>query len=329
MAWCQGALFIVTSRQFLTLFFAGLVSIGAIVVPLNMYVDIYGLFRSAQGRRISIYGEERVAKYLHSFRYIPENFDGVLFGSSVSDSLHTRNFPGYRIYNASIDGGNVQDMSEVAENIFRHGQPKLTVICIHRYLTNDDGKKTDLMTPKQYWGALGSPQLITAYLSQVAIQRGLTAGEFDEYGTLNDVATHDVKTTQKTIEKTVAEIRLGTAAVGNYRIDPNALQRLEKVMALARHRSNRLLIFFPPVPAPILAVRATELAHYQDTISALLEPNDVVVDFNSPDYASFRENLENFIDGVHLSQAGANFVLGELGRVLNQLELRNERAGLR
>ncbi len=317
-----------TSRQFLVFFFSGFVAIGAIVVPLNMYVDIYGLFRPAQGREIGVYGEERVAKYLHSFRYIPENFDGVLLGSSVSDNLHTKNFPGYRIYNASIDGGNVQDLSLIAENIFRKQRPKLTIICIHRYLTNDDLKKTDLMAPKQYWAALGSPQLITAYVSRMAIRHGLVTGKYDEYGALNTGTNNDIKTASKNIERAVAEIQLGTAAVGNYNIDLSALQRLEKVIVTARHRSSRLLIFYPPIPAPILAVRAAQLTHYRDTINALLEPNDIVVDFNSPDYTSLRANPENFTDAVHLSATGTNLVLCELGRVVARSESNNERAGL-
>lgn len=318
-----------TSRQFLAYFTAGFVAVAAIVIPLNMYVDIYGLFRPAQGREIGIYGEERVAKYLHSFRYIPENFDGVLLGSSVSDNLHTKDFPGFRIYNASIDGGNVQDLSQVAENIFRKERPKLTIICVHRYLTNDDVKKTDLMTPKQYWGALGSPQLITAYVSRMAIKHGLTTGKYDAYGTLNDGANTDVKTARKTIEKAVVDIQHGTAAVGNYNIDPNALQRLKRVIATARQRSGRLLIFYPPIPAPVLAVRGEQLTHYRDTINALLEPTDTVVDFNSPEYAGFRSNPENFIDAVHLSATGAGFVLRELGRIVAQPESKYASAGLR
>ena len=126
-----------TSKQFLAFFSIGLAAAAAVIVPFNMHEDVYGLFRTARGRRLSIYGEERVAKYLHSFRYIPENFDGVLLGSSVTDNFDTRRFPGYRIYNASIDGGNVEDLTPIADNVFRRGALKLTILCIHRYLTTE------------------------------------------------------------------------------------------------------------------------------------------------------------------------------------------------
>ena len=64
--------FVCISKQFVGRL-AGASGIAAVVVPFNMYVDVYGIFRPA-GRC----GKDGLGQYLHTFRYIPENFDGVL-----------------------------------------------------------------------------------------------------------------------------------------------------------------------------------------------------------------------------------------------------------
>jgi hypothetical protein len=309
----------VTSKQFLGFFGLGFVTIATIIILINLYLDVYGLFRPTRGRDLGIYGEERVAKYLHSYRYIPESFDGVLLGSSVSDNLDTRDFAGYRIYNASINGGNVEDLEPIAENIFRHGELKLTIICVHRYLTNDHVRKTELMESKELWGAFGSPQLMTAYISLLATHYGVVPETYDERGTLHLGNDPDSNTVRRNIDVAVDEIRRGTTSVGDYHIDPLALTELEGLITNARRHSRQLVVFYPPIPAPILAVSSAELGRYRETINGLTEPNDVVVDFNNPKYESIRTDYRNFVDAVHLSKAGATVVESELSKVVSRL----------
>jgi hypothetical protein len=310
----------VTSKQFLTFFFGGLVTVAAIVVSINWYADIYGLFRPTRGRELGIYGEERIAKYLESYRYIPENFDGVLLGSSASDNLDTGKLAGYRVYNASINGGNIADLKPIAENIFRCHTLKLTILCAHRYITNDHYKKTDLMTPKQYWSALGSPQLVTAYVSRWAVRHGVVSGNYDERGTLRFAIDPDSNSVRLEINKAVAQIERGTASVGNYYVDPVALTELKDLIANARSHSQRFVVFYPPIPASVLSVRSMEFRHYRDIINGLTEPTDIVVDFNSPKYEDLRADYRNFADAVHLSNMGATVVVSELSEVVAQLE---------
>jgi len=313
----------VTSKRFLAVFAGGFAAVCAVLIPLNMYADPYGLFRSSRARPLPVYGEERIAKYLYSMRYIPENFDGILLGSSVSDNLDPKQFHGYRLYNASINGGNVEDLRPIAENVYGKSTLKLTVVCIHRYLTLDHDRKTDLMTPRQYWGALGSPQLITAYLSGMAARRGIVRGEYDEFGTLRAGADLDVATVRKNIDKAVGEIQRGQASVGNYSIDPVALAGLDGILSKARRRSQRMLVFYPPVPAPVFAIRSAEFARYRATVSSLLRPGDAVVDFNDPSHADLRSDLRNFEDAVHLSKSGAASVMCELSRTVAALDAAN------
>ena len=309
-----------TSKRFLAVVAAGFAAAVVTLVPLNMYADPYGLFRSSSARSLPVYGEERIAKYLYALRYIPENFDGVLLGSSVSDNLDPRHFQAYRIYNASINGGNVEDLSPIAGNIFGKSSLKLTIVCIHRYLTLDHAQKTGLMNPREYWGALGSPQLLTVYLSELAVRRGIARSEYDGFGVLREGANPNIATVRRNIDKAVAEIERGQASVGNYAIDGVALAELDRMLSLARSRSERMLVFYPPVPAPVLAIRSAAYARYRDTVRSLLRPGDAVVDFNETSYSELRNDLRNFQDAVHLSESGAALVMSELSRTVVALD---------
>jgi len=306
----------VTSKRFLVYFIVGVLATAATVVPLNMRLDVYGLFRPAQGRRISIYGEERLAKFLHAFRYIPENFDGILVGSSVSDTLDTTQISGWRIYNASINGGNVTDIKPIVEIVLRKTEMRVTIVCIHRYLTKDHDRKTDLMNSRQYWGAFGSPQLISAYVSLLAMERGFTSANFNAAGVRKFGSRSDPAVTRRTIESVLPGIERGTASVDDYSIDPVALQELNELMATARSRSRRVIVFYPPTPEPVLAACQRQAQSYRSKVQTILRPSDIVIDFNGPGYEDLRRDYDNFVDPVHLSQTGARAVMAELNRTL-------------
>lgn len=108
--------------------------------------------------------------------------------------------------------------------------------------------------------------------------------------------------------------------MGNYHIDPAALSELGRVIAEARRGSRRLVIFYPPTPAPVLAVCSADYARYRQAINAAVRASDILVDFNAPSYAAVRADFGNFTDAVHLSDAGARLVLAELGRVVQAAE---------
>jgi len=52
------------------------------MISINIYADIFDLFRPTRGRNLPVYGG-------NASRYVPENFDVVLPGSSVSENLDT------------------------------------------------------------------------------------------------------------------------------------------------------------------------------------------------------------------------------------------------
>src|ERR1700730_11101236 len=55
----------------------------------NYQVDLYGVFGRNDSRARVVYSNERSGKYLLSLRYLPEHFDALLVGSSITDNWDT------------------------------------------------------------------------------------------------------------------------------------------------------------------------------------------------------------------------------------------------
>jgi hypothetical protein len=128
---------------------------------LNYYIDIFGLFRGTGNRKVYI--NERTSKYLYSYRYIPENYDAVLIDYLFLRIL-TPNLLRLNVYNASIMSANITELNLLMENILSKGKMKAVIICLDPYITKDHGRKTSTMIPQEYWGALGSTNLLRTYL---------------------------------------------------------------------------------------------------------------------------------------------------------------------
>ena len=158
---------------------------------------------------------------------------------------------------------------------------------------------------------------MTAYLSRLAARLRVVSSGYDDRGALHFGTENNLRGVQQRIDTAAADIQKGTAHAGNYHIDPVAFSDLGSVLALARARSRRLVVFYPPMPESILAVSSTDFSYYRETVNSRLDPGTLVLDFNVPEYKSFRENTGNFIDEVHLSQQGAKFVVSELQKTID------------
>ena len=104
-----------TSRRWTALTLLLTLVTGGAFVLLNVRLDIYGLFRDVRGRRLPIYDSERRAKYLLNLHYVPERFNAVLIGSSVSGDWDTSGIEAWRTYNESTDGGNITEEKVLVE----------------------------------------------------------------------------------------------------------------------------------------------------------------------------------------------------------------------
>jgi len=102
----------------------------------------------------------------------------------------------------------------------------------------------------------------------------------------------------------------------SYPIDPTAYAHLKGLIFMAREKGARVVAYYHPIPYKVLFASEPSFRRYQQQINTLFDVRDLVWDFNTPSYDTFRKNPANYIDHGHLSVAGADFVVGEFSRLL-------------
>jgi hypothetical protein len=282
-------------------------------------MDFYGLFRDSQGRKLRFYSNERTTKYLFGMRYIPDNFDGVLLGSSITDNWDTKAIRGCRVYNASIAGSNISEQRLIAENIFARRKIPLAIFCIHPYLTATHGRKSGFMHPREYWGALGSIQLASEYASMGLVRMGKRKVECDDFGryafkvNAQQARVWKSRITADTVNTgSVRDPADGRVIPFNYVVDSAAVDEYRATLDLARANGARIIAFIPPFHAENYRIHREALRAYLSIMRSLFRPEERILDFNDPRYASWTEVHENFQDGSHLSPAAAAYFSSQL-----------------
>ena len=132
-----------TSRRFLIITAGVTFLLCFIVIASNVYFDIFGLFRDTQGRSLPVYHNERISKYLLSYHYIPENYDGILIGTSLSANVAVEDARHF-IYNASVMGSNIAELRPILQKCIDGGIQRV-IFCISPYMfKNAEAKEVDL-----------------------------------------------------------------------------------------------------------------------------------------------------------------------------------------
>jgi len=280
-----------------------------VVVLINISIDIYGIFRSAKGRHLLVYGDERVAKYLLSEKYVPENFDTLLIGSSVSANWNTSGIDPWRVYNESIDGGNIVEEKAIADQALSNSHIRAAILIVHPYLTSSHEFQTVRLTPRENLTALGSQSLLDAYKSEVRIKFHLEKQEFDEFGT-DDFGDIPQKMNPHLLKLMApgTEFSIDGPAMASYRTLVDEL-----------HASNIQIIYvIPPLLQSIYLSKAGAFAIYSQAALENKREGDRVIDFTSDEFVDFRSNPGNFKDGVHLTNESAQEVVTIINARVNQ-----------
>lgn len=300
------------AKVFLTRMFMCLLLALFVLVGLNWYIDLYGLFRPSNGRTVSIYSDERTSKYLLAHRYVPENFSTYILGPSLSANLDPSAFSDLGIYNFSMMGANITEQKAVLDKALEVATPRAVIICLHPYLTMDHGMKTGMINPKEYWGALGSFSLYKAYGLRIVRAMNLLPGKFPEhqfntYGNNDYEAILKVASVKERIEE---ELKLPGAV--DARIDTVALQEFDDLIRELKAKDVKIIGYFHPLPLPIFNRFKAELLSYQQVMRNHLGEDAVIVDFTTSEFDYFTGDLNNYMDHGHLSKQGQQFVLNHL-----------------
>jgi hypothetical protein len=278
------------------------------IAGLNMAADVYGLYRPSRGRRLPVYGDDRVAKYLLSMRYVPENFNSLLIGGSVSANWDVTAIERLRVYNGSLDGGNMVEEKALIEAALERPGVSAILLLVHPALTYSHEFQTVELKPGLKRSALGSLSLWNAYTNMLNIRIGRTPQTFDYAGT-------------ETFLYARSEMNLNMKEMWDapeFTVDPVAWRAYLDLVANLRARGTQIVFIVPPTSEHLLESKRAPLARYMDRMRSAIGTGDLWVDFLSPESEAFCKNRANFSDGVHLTPDGAKQVVAHINAAVNR-----------
>lgn len=310
-----------TSKKFtliwllISLFF--IVSIAA----LNFSRNEFGLFGNVKGEKIRIYDYERMSKYLLSFSYIPQNFDSVLFGASVSNlEMDMSKIDGMNIYNLSTNGANISELKYLVDNVIEKGNLKTILVCLDPYMTKNSGHKTSSINPRLYYSTLGSLFTLKYYSKK---RRALANPSTDPFrDSWNGLRYNKTDVAEKYDSETEInkDIALANSEGYTINVDPIAVKELDEVLTKARNKGIKVFAYYHPKPYKLFSSEnyQKEYRKFQNEMSKLLIEDDIVFDMNTDDYRHITESFDSYSDGAHLSAKGAAKVISALNEKISE-----------
>jgi hypothetical protein len=276
----------------------------------NVTVDPYGIFRDPTGRKLAGYGDERLAKYLLNARYVPANFDSLLIGPSVCANWPVADIKTLRIYNESLNGGDITELKSLVDNSMASWRPKVALLIVTPYVTLSHEFKTVSMTPGLRWGALGSLNLVYAYKEWTLRELGRGTPVFDHVG------SEDFADRRFPLNANLK--RLLDPAEPGFDIDPEAMQAYRGLIMELQAHEVPIVFIVPPMADELYRPKQQAFRTYADTLLRMSTERDRVIDFTSDEFKDqWSGQADSFTDGMHLRQAAAAKVMGIIGERLH------------
>ncbi len=281
---------------------------GGLIVGLNIAVDPYGLYRDTHGRKLAVYGDSRVAKYLLSMRYVPDNFNAILIGSSMSANWDMTGVEKIRIYNESLDGGNSVEEKALVESALAKPGITAAAIVVHPFFTHSHEFETVKLEPSLRFAALGSENLLNAYTGIVKTRLHRGAAVMDDTGTERF----------DTLPPQLNPVLQGMFRPGvPFDVDPIALTAYRDIVAQLHAHHIPVIFIVPPIFEDLLLAQQAAFQDYARLIEANMSSEDMLIDFTSKEFVDFRKNRANFGDGVHLFTDAAAVIVSHINTRIN------------
>ncbi|HXA64291.1 MAG TPA: hypothetical protein VNV82_04015 [Bryobacteraceae bacterium] len=266
------------------------------IIAINVYLDIYGVFRDPRGRHLRVDNDERLTKYLLNGRYVPANFNTLMIGSSVSENWRLDKIGQLHTFNDSVNGGNIVEEKSMVDAALSRPGIQVALLIVHPFFTHSHNFETVPLTPRLRTEALGSLSLWDAYKNKARIQLHLDQHIFDEYGS-EDFATARAELPLQL--KRLMEMS------GDFEVDPIAFRAYREVVFELHAHGVQIVFIVPPPEQRLFVPKRAAFQKYFNTIRTVMDPTDKVIDFTTDEFADFRADPANFQDGVHLLPAGA------------------------
>lgn len=286
-----------------------ILGLGSAVAAVNAAADIYGLYRSTQGRALAPYGDARVSKYLLSAHYVPENFNAILLGASFSANWDMTALEKLRVYNESLNGGNIIEEKALAESALSRPGISTAFLCVHPALTYSHEYMTSKLEPKLKFSSLGSLSLWNAYKDMAYVRLGRSPLNYDHAG------TEDFGRLAPDMGPKMKAFWTGD---DHFESDPVALAAYRDLIAELRQHRVQIIFIVPPTLEELLRTKKNAFEQHVQLIRTYSTAGDKWIDFRSEAPEEFRTNHSNFPDGVHLIPEAAKQIVSMINAHVNE-----------
>lgn len=282
--------------------------IVALLVGVNLFiawrVDPFGILRDPRGRALYNSRHERKAKYLLNFKYVPENFDGLVIGASASANWQLEGLSPYHFYNESMLGADGTEERKLVEKALETGHFKVALVGISRGVTDrhdlQDG--LDEVNPHEAFGSIYSYAMMLDRLHDTLLHR---KSDFYPDGSWQ-FPQHTLELPKGAYKRTPIDAR----AAEDYRILVNEL---------IAHGVRIIYVVSPHFGLDLDGSRQI-LDEYTRNFLATMPPAPVI-NFNDDQYAAIRADPNNMIDEDHLATPGvpiySRLVMQRMQEILN------------
>jgi len=293
------------ARNWLLLAIGSTAAIGSLAIAVNLALDPWGLYHAPRSRKLPVYGDGRVGKYLLNTRYVGANFNGILIGSSMTANWNMGLLRQARIYNESLDAGTVLEEKTLVEQVLQRPGIEVAFLVQDPYFTHESAFRTVTLTPQLWRASLGSDNLLNVYKDMARERLGKPATSIGANGA--ERFDHLPSKLNATLQQLWQP---GTA----FAVDPAAYKAYRELVDMLRAHHVQIVFLMPPVFEGILEPKQAEHQDYVRRFATFRQPGDLVIDFNTSDFQDFRSRRENFFDGIHLVSGAADQIVMLLSR---------------
>lgn len=293
---------------------------GALVglVLLNVFLDVFGLFGFKDKDRVRVYGEERFSKYLMTFEYVPENFEGVILGPSLSANLNPDYIQNKNYYNASLMGARIKNILSLATNLIENNTSiKEAIVCIHPYVTSNVGTdESDYMNPDTYWKAFGSVNLLRVYGLGIIRNFNLWPNKYpkNQYNINGSNSFEPLFKVENVSNRILEEV--DNVKISEFDIRADQRKDFEELLTLLQTNNIRTFVYYHPVPFLLYQAHSQKMDNYWEQLLSGVNRDEGEIlrfyNFNNPSFFGFSKDLSNYIDHGHLSKKGQEILIQEI-----------------
>ncbi|MBT1703456.1 hypothetical protein [Chryseosolibacter indicus] len=300
----------------------GLLLIILLFLALTNYIaDIYGLIRSSKGRKLKVLYHEKITKYLFSYRYIPQNFNTVIIGTSLSDSLDVSSYnktsKTNKVYNGSIMGADITLVYPMVENVVGAGV-KNVILCLSPYMMKKSAAKgLPSPSPVRIY-TLGTKFLYESYLIALLRFLGIVPNKFPK-GQFNEHGVHNYyhlfkKVVMKEKFQQVIDDNKDKPIVK----DESAYEVFQSLIEFLDRNKVNYFIYFHPLPKEIFMSKREEYDIFHSRVRSIVQKEEIILDFNDQQYSFITSDYSNYLDHGHLSNKGQKIVTDILCQKLEE-----------